>query len=403
MFFIPLDNQLHFLLLTLLPTYLVFTAVTWERTDSPKRIFGLLFIAPLLLTVFSFLHAPVRREQAEYLLYAAGLSMVVMMVLAEFAAKHPTASHLGILFALIISVFFLAANPLVPLVMLNRWAPLAIGGCTVLLAILLTLTLLKKSKANTIRLAGSVLASGGVLLFHLNLQAPAALVSHLLLLIGLLLCSLSMYRNTFANLQQLVATHENTLRRLDANLQNEVIRRVASIEKSNRVLLEKSRTDTLTGLYAKSAILSHADSLIQRNPQEILSLIMLDVDFFKGINDKMGHQVGDQCLKSLAGIARASFRGNDILGRYGGDEFIFLLPGTPPRMAVTVAERFRRNIEVGSNPKFTVSVGISTYPQDGKTIRDLIDAADQALYKSKESGRNQVSHLSATDETTDPG
>ena len=110
MFFIPLDNQLHFLLLTLLPTYLVFTAVTWDHTDSPKRIFGLLFIAPLLLTVFSFLHAPVRREQAEYLLYAAGLSMVVMMALAEFAAKHPTASHLGILFALILPVFFLAAD-----------------------------------------------------------------------------------------------------------------------------------------------------------------------------------------------------------------------------------------------------------------------------------------------------
>jgi diguanylate cyclase (GGDEF)-like protein len=246
-----------------------------------------------------------------------------------------------------------------------------------------------------LRLSGSVLIAGGMLLFHLPLASPAALISHLLLLLGLMLCALAMYRNTYADLQELVASHETRLRRLDANLQNEVVRRVASIEKSNRVLLEKARTDSLTGLFSKAAIVQHAEGHMDRHPREQLSLIMLDIDHFKGINDKLGHPVGDQCLKSLAGIARASFRGNDILGRYGGDEFIFLLPGTPPKMALTVAERFRRNIEVGSNPKFTVSIGVSTYPQDGRTVREIIDAADQALYRSKERGRNQVNHLSA--------
>lgn len=395
MFFIPLDNQLHFLLLTLLPTYLVFTALTWDRTDSPKRIHGLLFVAPLALTVFSFLNAPVRREQAEYLLYAAGLSMVVMLLVAEFASRNANASHVGILGALLLPLFFLASDSFFPLLSLNQWGPWLVGGSGVLLAALLARAIFKKRNPDILRLSGSVLIAGGMLLFHLPLASPAALISHLLLLLGLMLCALAMYRNTYADLQALVASHETRLRRLDANLQNEVVRRVASIEKSNRVLLEKARTDSLTGLFSKAAIVQHAEGHMDRHPREQLSLIMLDIDHFKGINDKLGHPVGDQCLKSLAGIARASFRGNDILGRYGGDEFIFLLPGTPPKMAMTVAERFRRNIEVGSNPKFTVSVGVSTYPQDGRTVREIIDAADQALYRSKERGRNQVNHLSA--------
>lgn len=239
MFFIPLDNQLHFLLLTLLPTYLVFTALTWDRTDSPKRLFGLLFIAPLLLTVFSFLNAPVRREQAEYLLYTAGLAMVLMMALAEFAAKNSTASHMGILVALILPFVFLVSDRLLPLTLVNRLAPWVLGGCIVLLGMLLIIAIHKRKPSDVLRLTGSFLSAGGTLLFHLLLPSPAALISHLLLTIGLVLCALGMYRNTFANLQQLVATHEKTLRRLDANLHNEVIKRVASIEKSNRVLLER--------------------------------------------------------------------------------------------------------------------------------------------------------------------
>lgn len=401
MFFIPLDNQLHFLLLTLLPTYLVFTALTWDRTDSPKRLHGLLFAAPLALAVFSFLNAPVRREQAEYLLYAAGLSMVLMLLLSEFASRHTTSSHVGILVALLFPLFFLVSESFFPLLLLNQWAPWLIGASGVILAGLLLYALLKKRHADAQRLFGGVFISTGMLLFHLPLRAPAALLSHLLLLIGLCLCALAMYRNTYANLRELVTSHETRLRKLDANLHTEVIQRVASIEKSNRVLLEKARTDSLTGLFSKPAIVNHADTHIQRSPREELSLIMLDLDNFKGINDKLGHQVGDQCLKSLASIARASFRANDILGRYGGDEFIFLLPGTPANMAITVAERFRRNIEVGSNPKFTVSIGISTYPQDGKIVREIIDAADQALYRSKEQGRNRVSHLSYTGEAAE--
>lgn len=394
MFFLSFDNQLHFLILTLLPACLVFTAATWERTDSPKRIFGLLYISPLLLSVFAFLNSPVRREQADLLLYGAGLLMVLLAAGAEFAAKNALSAHVAEFVSLLLPVLYLSFAGLLPLALLKAVSPWLVGAATCLLALLLTAALATGRRADGIRLGGSLLSALGVLVFHMPLPMPFPLISHVLLATGLLLALVSLYRGTYANLQSLVNTHERKLQRIDENLQVEVTKRMASIEKSNRALMERARTDSLTGLYAKVALLHHAEMTMQRNPLGTISLIMLDIDHFKGINDKLGHPIGDRCLQSLASIARSSFRANDILARYGGDEFIFLLPGTAPKMALTVAERFRRNIEVGSNPKFTVSVGIATFPADGSDIKRLIDAADRALYQSKEQGRNRVTHIS---------
>ena len=402
MFFLSFDNQLHFLILTLLPACLVFTAATWDRTDSPKRLFGLLYISPLLLSVFAFLNAPVRREQADLLLYGAGLLMVLLAAGAEFAAKSTLSAHVAEFVSMLLPVLYLSVTGLLPLVLLKSVAPWLIGAATLLLAILLAAAIVTGRKADRMRLLGSLSSALGVLVFHLPLPAPFPPISHGLLAAGLILCTFSLYRSTYANLQSLVSTHEKKLQRIDENLQVEVTKRMASIEKSNRALMERARTDSLTGLYAKAALLHHAEMTMQRNPQGTLSLIMLDIDHFKGINDKLGHPIGDRCLQSLASIARSTFRANDILARYGGDEFIFLLPGAVPKMALTVAERFRRNIEVGSNPKFTVSVGIATFPTDGADIKSLIDAADRALYQSKEQGRNRVSHISWKAESVVP-
>ena len=402
MFFLSFDNQLHFLILTLLPAYLVFTASTWDRTDSPKRLFGLLYISPLLLSVFAFLNAPVRREQADLLLYGAGLLMVLLATVAEFAAKNALAARIAEFVSLFLPAVYLSAVNLLPLAALEKLAPWLIGGCTCILAILLAIAFATGRPTDRMRLSGSLLTALGVLVFHLPLPSPFPTISHGLLGFGLILSSVSLYRVTYASLQSLVSTHERKLERIDANLQVEVTKRMASIEKSNRALMERARTDSLTGLYGKAALLQHAEMTMQRNPLGTLSLIMLDIDHFKGINDKLGHPIGDRCLQSLASIARSTFRANDVLARYGGDEFIFLLPGTVPKMATTVAERFRRNVEVGSNPKFTVSVGVATFPADGADIKSLIEAADRALYLSKERGRNQVTHISWTADTAIP-
>lgn len=119
---------------------------------------------------------------------------------------------------------------------------------------------------------------------------------------------------------------------------------------------------------------------------------MFDIDKFKGINDTYGHIIGDKCLKSLALTASTSVRKTDIVGRYGGDEFIIILPQSGPADALKIGEQFRKNIEKSKNPHFTVSIGVATYPWDGDDMTALIESADKGLYHSKENGRNQISY-----------
>jgi diguanylate cyclase (GGDEF)-like protein len=122
------------------------------------------------------------------------------------------------------------------------------------------------------------------------------------------------------------------------------------------------------------------------------SIIMADIDKFKSVNDRFGHQKGDEALQSISGIIMNGVRKGDICGRYGGEEIIILLPGTDSEGAYSVAEKIRKKIEnaklLGLNTPLTISMGVSSYPEHGTWAKDLIDKADQALYHVKELGRN---------------
>ncbi len=395
MFFLSIDNQILFLVLTLFPAWLTFTALAWDASDSRSRTFGLPFISPLLLSLLAFLHAPVQRDSADLLLYAAGLSMTVLMAAAEPASRKPKTSLFVCMAALFFPLAFLLVRGRIPVNTVKNWTlPLLV--CAVgFLALTLLSSIRTKNRADGTRQMGSLMAGSGVLLHTLLPETSGITAAALgLIAVGLLMQSIQFHINTLVELQKKVTTQDASLNRINEHVQSEVTRRVESIEKSNRVLLERSKTDGLTGLYGKGAILSSADLLLHRRQNEPLSLVMLDIDYFKNINDKQGHPTGDRCLKALANIAQSTFRSNDILGRYGGDEFIFLLPNTAAGIATVVAERFRSNVEMGSNPKFTVSIGVATYPTDGETPKALIASADSALYVSKENGRNAVTHFS---------
>lgn len=162
----------------------------------------------------------------------------------------------------------------------------------------------------------------------------------------------------------------------------------------NRELKRLSETDLLTGLYNRSLLDARLREEFERARRysRPLSLVMLDIDRFKAINDEFGHLMGDKMLQAIASLARASLRTTDVLGRWGGEEFLVLCPETSAEDALAVAERIRDAVAKGRYPSgraHTVSAGVASMaPEDSVDL--LLQRADTALYRAKNSGRNRV-------------
>jgi diguanylate cyclase (GGDEF)-like protein len=155
-----------------------------------------------------------------------------------------------------------------------------------------------------------------------------------------------------------------------------------------------SITDPLTGLLNRRYIQERLVEEINRSGRssEPLSFLMLDVDEFKSYNDRFGHPAGDEALRIVGTILKETVRGADVAARYGGEEFSILLPETSSMEAAVIAERIRSRVEQTEFPnrKVTVSIGVATFSESISTSNGLISAADQALYRAKEQGRNNV-------------
>jgi diguanylate cyclase (GGDEF)-like protein len=127
------------------------------------------------------------------------------------------------------------------------------------------------------------------------------------------------------------------------------------------------------------------------------SIAMVDIDKFKNVNDTYGHSTGDQVLKEAGRFFRNNLRQTDVIARYGGEEFVIFFPETNKEVAYILAERLRKRfsqIRVDKLPGLTISLGISTYPEDGRDIETLIKNADSAMYVAKQNGRNKVVNFS---------
>ncbi|MFB9885970.1 GGDEF domain-containing protein [Balneatrix alpica] len=178
----------------------------------------------------------------------------------------------------------------------------------------------------------------------------------------------------------------------------------ASLQTKMQQQEHKIQTDNLTGLPNRSAYEVRLQQLILDNQRKGLpfALVVADLDHFKGINDQYGHLAGDKVLKIIAKALRNQLRREDMLARFGGEEFVLLLPGLSLLEAAQVAEKLRQAAMAtgfhfrGSRVQVTVSLGVASYRQ-GEPVEELFERADQALYEAKHSGRNRVSLERVTD------
>jgi len=159
-----------------------------------------------------------------------------------------------------------------------------------------------------------------------------------------------------------------------------------------------AETDELTGLFNTRGFAIAANRLFGQAMRygRAASVLMIDCDNLKTVNDSHGHDAGNRLLRQVANAVQSELRATDVPARYGGDEFIVLLPETPPKGALDVAERIRKAIGGralgidGQQVAATVSIGIACYPEDGRSLDALAARADRALYQAKQEGRNKV-------------
>jgi len=177
----------------------------------------------------------------------------------------------------------------------------------------------------------------------------------------------------------------------------------ADVEFAREELILLSDTDELTGLKNRRAFNSALSMEVKKaiRYERPFAIIMLDADYLKQVNDQYGHEVGDKLIVSLSQVMKDSLRETDILARYGGDEFVIMLPDTIDAKAYDVAERIRVAVENtsinadGTRVSSTLSIGLACYPVDSENIEEITHKADKALYASKRSGRNLVTKYSA--------
>jgi len=321
-----------------------------------------------------------------------GVFLAETLVVMAYLGLTPSSPHRLVLWVLVSSwlVLALAGIGLAPTVASKPWRAIYSVAWTVL----------------------SAFAVGGVTILDLGPNSPIIVLLFLPLVYAALmftpkaaaLCGLSALASAAlvaTTDSQRAISQERSLMFLAVLVGASVLSVAASVNRSRieqheRQLLETiavlAATDELTGCAVRRVFRQRVGEEIARSMRHdrSLSLMMIDVDRFKSVNDTYGHVVGDRLLAAVGAVLRADVRTFDMVGRLGGDEFAVLLPDTEPSEAVTLAERIRRNLPGAVEVPVTISVGVSGLDRSVPTVEQIFDDADFALYEVKRTGRNAV-------------
>ncbi|MDP2143748.1 MAG: diguanylate cyclase [Gallionella sp.] len=205
----------------------------------------------------------------------------------------------------------------------------------------------------------------------------------------------------FAQPQTAIAPHPVQIVSFIAIMATALIGSIAFIlmvkERADREILHLAMTDSLTGVPNRRALMDQALHVMAQRGGRPMSLLMIDVDHFKRINDTLGHPAGDEVLRRVTQLLSERLRGGDVIGRYGGEEFCVIAPNTEIDGALTLAESLREIVAATPIPteagevSITISIGISCCRSDTvRELKDVLADADTALYAAKNAGRNQV-------------
>lgn len=196
--------------------------------------------------------------------------------------------------------------------------------------------------------------------------------------------------------EALSRAHERELEKLNSSLEALVRERTRQLEEAKQRAEELARIDPLTELKNRRAFFEEANAIHEaaRRYQHSYSVLMLDIDHFKKINDRYGHQVGDKSIRMLADAIDAIIRKVDSAGRIGGEEFAIVLPETNAQSALQLINRLRQTLSNPppdqETPSFTISTGIAEFQPDDMAFDQVLARADKALYQAKNAGRDQV-------------
>jgi diguanylate cyclase (GGDEF)-like protein len=219
----------------------------------------------------------------------------------------------------------------------------------------------------------------------------------ILLFISLVISYLisSYIKKTYLRYKQEISQKTRELQTLNATLEYKVKQRTRELEKMTKKLEHLARTDSLTKIHNRYSIMEILSREINRSKRHdtSLSVLMFDIDFFKKINDNFGHDIGDKVLFNLIRVVKNTLRDIDFIGRYGGEEFLIVMPETTLVEAKVIANRVKSKVsqhDFEHIGKLTISLGLVEF-HDDESVDEILKRVDDLMYKSKEEGRDRLS------------